>query len=130
MVWLVLLDTIANLTCYYFAELCEITDIYKILRSVKEKWEKIGLSLGLSDEKLRQIKAAKNGDPARCLYATIDAWIHKRDVGRYCATWRTLFRALESAEVNEAALAKRIKQEKGRSFMSIACYSCDMFPWM
>lgn len=103
-----------------FTEFCEVTDIHKLLRPVKEKWEKIGLSLGLAHGKLHQIEANKNGDPVRCLYATIDVWVHKRDAGRYCATWRTLFRALESAEVDEAALVERIKHEKGRSFVSIA----------
>ena len=98
---------------YYFAEVSEVTDIYKILLPVKGKWEEIGSSLGLSYEKLNQIKTDKNSDAAPCLYTTIDAWIQKRDVGRYRPTWRTLFRALES--VNEPALTKRIKEEKGRS---------------
>ena len=100
---------------YYFAEVSEVTDIYKILLPVKGKWEEIGSSLGLSDEKLDQIKTDKNSDAAPCLYATIDAWIQKRDVGRYRPTWQTLFRALDHESVNEPALTKQIKEEKGRS---------------
>lgn len=100
--------------CITYTVITEIGDVCKALRPAKGKWEKIGLGIGLSADTLHQIKSNKKGDPGQCLYATINAWLrHQAPSTRFSATWRTLLRALESSEVDEAALAERIKGEKG-----------------
>ena len=89
----------------------EYKGVYKAVESAKDKWKKIGLGLGLSSETLDQIKSDKHNDPSQCLYAVLKAWInsdHDKEV-----TWRVLIRTLQSEQVGETDLAKRLKAEKG-----------------
>lgn len=90
--------------------------VSKAIQPAKEKWEKIGSVLGLSSVTLNQIKTSKHGEPGKCLYATLNAWLQYKDKAlSKGVTWRALLRALKSTQVNEAALAERIKEEKGKS---------------
>lgn len=86
-------------------------NVCKSIRSAKEKWEKIGVGLGLEHDTLREINTNNQGEPGKCLYAAVDAWLRCKGVTR--STWRVLIRTLESAEVDEAALAERLISEKG-----------------
>ena len=93
----------------------DIKDINKAIGPAREKWEKIGLGLGLSQTTLQQIKTVNGGEPAKCLYATIYAWLRRKDKANAKGiTWRTLIHTLKSAEVDETDLAERLMIEKGK----------------
>ena len=89
-----------------------IDDVSKSLWPAKEKWEKIGLGLGLTPDTIQQIQTEKESDHGQCLYATLHSCIRQTQTARLI-NWRTLLRVLKSKEVDEAALAEYISKEKG-----------------
>lgn len=82
------------------------------------------MSLGLSHDTIHQIKADKL-HAKQCLYATINCWLRRKATGK--VTWRTLIRALQSPDVDEADLAETIMAEKGRFTGSILNYDTYNF---
>lgn len=105
-----------NLSFIFYATAVEdIKAINRSISSAKEKWEKIGLGLGLSPTTLQRIGTTNRSDPAKCLYATINAWLRRKDnTSAKPITWRTLIHTLKSAEVGEVDLAERLTVEKGK----------------
>ena len=101
--------------CTYTASQ-DVTDVFQSTSPAKEKWEKIGLSLGRSLEEIGQIRTT-NGDRCdRCLYAVLNSWlVHNivSDNPKSRNTWRKLLDVLKSPEVDEAALAETVMARKG-----------------
>ena len=94
----------------------DINEIFRLTSSAKDKWEKIGLSLGLSPEKISQIKTTNGDNCDQCLYATLNSWLVYNTLTekpKYKKTWRTLLRVLKSPEIDEAALAETVMAKKG-----------------
>ena len=89
-----------------------IQDVSKSLWPAKEKWEKIGLGLGLTPDAIQRIQTQKGSDYGQCLYATLLFCIRQTQTAKLI-NWRTLLRVLKSEEVDEAALAEYISKEKG-----------------
>ena len=110
-------------TCFMVTPVIgDVKAVNKSISSAKEKWEKIGTGLGLSHNTLQQIGATHQGDPAKCLYATINAWLRREDKSSAKGvTWRTLIRTLKTADVGEPHLAERLMQEKGEGTYPSPC---------
>ena len=88
----------------------KLNEICLLIRPAKEKWEEIGLDLGLSYETLCRIKTTRKGEPGQCLYNTISDWLHHKGNSRI--TWRTIINTLK--KVNEGALAENLMTKKGK----------------
>lgn len=104
----------------YFTAVREVGGVCTALRPAREKWERIGLALGITRDTIQQIKIDKKNEPGACLYAIVNAWVRRS--AHDTATWRTLLRVLESPEIGEAALANQIKKQKGK----VACLVFEM----
>ena len=111
-----LIHRVTVLVIFTYTAAQDITDVFQSTSPAKDKWEKIGLSLGRSLEEISQIRTT-NGDRSDiCLYAVLNSWLAHNIVSdhpksRTC--WRKLLDVLKSPEVDEAALAKTVMARKG-----------------
>ena len=93
----------------------DVNDVCKSIQPAKQKWEKIGLGLGIRRERLEEIKTGNRGNPGKCMFATMDVWLRgSSKKGLKQPTWRILIRTLQSREVAESTLAERLMTEKGK----------------
>jgi len=112
-------------TNYINTEKEEGQPLYELLNknsvTIKEKWEQLGLKLGLSKELLCTL-GKKYKTSERIFYAVIYAWIRRKGVD--CSspstfnsvTIRALVHALQSAEVCEGTLADKLVEIKSKVF--------------
>ena len=92
----------------------DIGDVNKALLSAKQKWEKVGLGLGIARDHIQRIKADRGSDPGKCMFHIVNLWLRGKSTGTVKGiTWRVLIRILNSPEVKESDLAERIMTEKG-----------------
>ena len=80
------------------------------LGSVIDKWFLIGIRLGVSEAKLRQIEANYH-TVERCFSEMISFWLNGNT--RVAVSWRSLIDALESQFVNEKGLANQLREKVG-----------------
>lgn len=76
-----------------------------------DKWDDLGLKLGLYYTTLSKIKAKCSRDPKECLTAMLEAWLKKADdvQKKGGPTWISLVQALK--DMSENSVAEQI--EKG-----------------
>lgn len=99
---------------FYYLAGKDIGDVNKALLPAKQKWERIGLGLGVARDRIQQIKADNGSDPGKCVFHVVNLWLRGKCTGTVKGiTWRVLIRTLKSAEVNESGLAEQIMSEKG-----------------
>ena len=91
--------------------------IFLSVQTAKDKWEAIGLGLGLRPETLQRIQHEKKGQANQCLYAVISAWLHHKD-GVMTSSWRSLLRVLRSPKVDEGDLADKLMSERSKVYTS------------
>ena len=70
------------------------------------KWEEIGLQLGIEKDQLDAIKIVKLGDPMKCYMEVFSLW--EKNAKRPF-TWTTIINALAAPMVGEVKLAEDIK---------------------
>ena len=80
------------------------------LGSVIDKWFLIGIRLGVSEAKLRQIEANYH-TVERCFSEMISFWLNGNT--RVAVSWKSLIDALESQFVNERGLANQLREKVG-----------------
>ena len=73
------------------------SDLAKLSASVLDKWEKVGLKLGLSNDMLRSI-GQKHKTSRQRFYAVLCAWLRRK--GALQVTLRFLVQVLESSEIS------------------------------
>ena len=88
-------------------------DLQKVtneLGSVVDKWFQIGVQLGVSESKLREIEADHHTAQRR-FSMVISFWI--RGNTHVPVTWKLLIQVLESSFVNEQGLANELREKCG-----------------
>ena len=80
------------------------------LGSVMAKWFPIGVQLGISGAKLREIET-NYLTANRCFSEVINFWIEGNT--QVAVTWKLLVEVLESSFVDEKGLARRLRQKGG-----------------
>ncbi|XP_019849895.1 PREDICTED: NACHT, LRR and PYD domains-containing protein 1-like isoform X1 [Amphimedon queenslandica] len=89
----------------------EIQDVFRLIRSVKDKWESIGAGFGIDPSTLSKVKEDEHDVKDKCLYATLNIWLHGKSSSNF-HSWRTLLKVLKSEDVNEGTLAESIMAKK------------------
>lgn len=102
---------------YTYTETGNGRSIFLSVQTAKDKWEAIGLGLGLRPETLQRIQHENKGQANQCLYAVISAWLHHKD-GVMTSSWRSLLRALRSPKVGEGDLADKLMSERSKVYTS------------
>ena len=84
-------------------KLSELQKYVRPMTSVVDKWEDVGLALGLGDdddgEQLDKIRD-KNGDSGSCFIETMKIWLRSGPSSR---TWATLITAMKNVDGLETA---------------------------
>ena len=75
-----------------------------------DKWFRIGVQLGLSEAKLRQIEA-DHRTVDRCFSEVISFWLNRNT--EVAVSWKSLVEILESPFVDEKGLAKKLREKGG-----------------
>ena len=75
-----------------------------------DKWFLIGVQLGLSEAKLRQIEADYHS-VGRCFSEVISFWLNGNT--EVAVSWKLLVEVLESPFVDEKGLAKKLREKRG-----------------
>ena len=75
-----------------------------------DKWFRIGVQLGLSESKLRQIGADYH-TVDMCFAEVISFWLNGNTT--VAMSWKSLVEVLESPFVDEKGLAKRLREKGG-----------------
>ena len=70
------------------------------------KWEVIGLQLGIEPHQLNSIKTVNLGDPMKCFVDVFSLWQNKAEQP---FTWATIIEALKAPMVEEVRLAQDIE---------------------
>ena len=86
------------------------------LGSVVDKWFQIGVQLGVSESKLREIEADHHTAQRR-FSEVISFWI--RGNTHVPVTWKSLSQLLESSFVNERGLANKLRDKCGIEVIEI-----------
>ena len=91
----------------------------------ENRWQELGLSLGLYKSTLDTIKANHPGDVLHCLIDCLSQWLRRADNvdSRGGATWDSLSDALQS--MNEVAVADKLDKES--ELLSINFNSDDFY---
>ena len=97
-----------------FDHLChaalDLRSITSELSSVIDKWFQIGVQLGVSESKLRQIESNHN-TVERCFSEVISFWLNGNT--QVAPTWKSLVVVLELSFVDEKGLAKKLREKGG-----------------
>jgi hypothetical protein len=81
------------------------------LGSVIDKWFQIGVQLGVSESKLRQIRA--DCDTVHmCFTEVISFWLNGNT--QVAVSWKSIIDILESQFVGEKGLANKLREKAGR----------------
>ena len=77
----------------------------------ENRWQELGLRLGLHKNTLDTIERNNHGDVSRCLTECLSQWLRRADNvdSRGGATWDSLSDALQS--MNEVAVADKLDKE-------------------
>ena len=75
-----------------------------------DKWFQIGVQLGLSESKLRQIES-NHRTVERCFSEVISFWLNGNT--QVAVSWNSLIDILESPFVNEKGLADKLREKSG-----------------
>ena len=87
----------------------DVNELYQILMPAKEKWDRIGVLLGVDIEQLMSIsQRCQRVD--QCLFSMLVAWLQEKE-GKQ--TYKKLTKVLRSKKVKEDNLAVKIIKEKG-----------------
>ena len=70
------------------------------------KWDMIGLQLGIEPHQLNSIKTVHLGDPMKCYMEVFSLWKNKAEQP---FTWMTIINALKAPMVEEVSLAQDIE---------------------
>ena len=70
------------------------------------KWEEIGIQLGIKPHQLDAIKIVKLGDPMKCYMEVFSLWENKAE---HPFTWATIIDALKAPMVGKVRLAQDIE---------------------
>jgi hypothetical protein len=92
----------------------DLRTITNELGSVIDKWFQIGIQLGLSEFKLRQIRADCH-TVHMCFTEVISFWLNGNT--KVAVSWESLVEVLESSFVDEKGLASSLR-EKGETIVS------------
>ena len=80
-------------------KLSELQKHVRPMASVVDKWEEVGLALGLGDddygEQLDRIREDKNGDNGSCFIETVKIWLRS---GPSSQTWAALITAIKNVD--------------------------------
>ena len=87
----------------------DLKNITNELGSVIDKWYQIGVQLGVSESKLRQIEADYHTVDRR-FTETINFWL--RGNTPVAISWKSIIDVLESHFVNEKGLAKKLREKE------------------
>ena len=88
----------------------DLRNVTNELSSVIDKWFRIGVQLGLSEIKLKQIEADHH-NVDRYFSEVIGFWLKGNT--QVPVTWESLVETLETPFVDEKGLAKRLKEKQG-----------------
>ena len=91
----------------------DLRSITNELGSVIDKWFQIGVQLGVSESKLRQIEADYHTLDRR-FSEMISFWLNGNT--KVAVTWRSLVEVLDSCFVNEKGLANQLREKLGLKF--------------
>lgn len=69
------------------------------------QWQAVGIQLGLSIPKIKDIERSNHNDSIRCFSAVFWEWENQRTAPY---TWETMLKALRSDSVKENRVAERI----------------------
>lgn len=98
-----------NLNSHTSAGIADLKTVLDKLRAVpKEKWQELGLKLGLYQPTLNNIEYNKGRDVEACFRQCLSDWLSKKD-NVEDTTWNTLADALEEIEGRAASEAIRSK---------------------
>ena len=75
-----------------------------------DKWFQIGVQLGISESKLRQIES-NHRTVERCFSEMISFWLNENT--QVAVSWNSLVDILESPFVNEKGLANKLREKTG-----------------
>lgn len=75
---------------------------------VLNKWNTIGINLGIAPSKIDAIEAFQRGDPMKCCISVFNEW--KKGATRPY-TWKTIVNVLESNSVKEMDTAENIRKK-------------------
>ena len=70
------------------------------------KWEIIGIQLGIEPHQLNSIKTVNLGDPMKCYMEVFSLWANK---AKRPFTWMTIINALKAPMIAEVRLAEDIE---------------------
>ena len=93
-----------------------IEDLDEVLDALRSghfpcaKWRWLGLQLGLYEPRLEDIDEKYRGDPEKCLYGCLSAWLKRKDKvdEKGTPSWPVLAAALGT--IGEAATASNIRK--------------------
>ena len=71
-----------------------------------DKWERIGLQLGIEPHQLNSLKTVHLGDPMKCYMDVFSLWENKAEPP---FTWTTIINALRAPMVAEVRLAQDLE---------------------
>ena len=95
--------------CYAGLEVLTISDLAKVQSKIwaaRTKWYNLGLLLGVRVDTLDAIQYNHSTDCDQCFTDMIKEWLRASHLQR---TWEALAEALESPQVGQSNLAKRIR---------------------
>ena len=80
-----------------------------VASAIPDKWKRVGLALGLSQEHISGIDAENEGDPLKCFAEIFNLW-QQLSTRQQPVSWTTLAVALRSQHVDEKHLANYIEE--------------------
>ena len=87
----------------------DVNEVYHVLMPAMEKWDRIGVLLGVDIEKLMSIsQRCQRVD--QCLFSMLVAWLQEKEGKK---TYKKIVKALRSKKVKKDVLAAEIIKEKG-----------------
>ena len=80
-----------------------------VASAIPDKWKRVGLALGLSQEHISGIDAENEGDPLKCFTEIFNLW-QQVSTPQQPVSWTTLVSVLRSQHVDEELLANCIEE--------------------
>ena len=88
----------------------DLDEVLTVLEPVSEKWEELGLALGLKKPTLDKIHADHHGNISKCKLHMLSYWLQWRDDCEATCNWQSLAGALKKPTVNHKPIAESIQK--------------------
>ena len=78
-------------------------ELYRLIKRVSTKWDKIGIRIGLEHNTLVSIKRHLQGDAEICWQEVMQKWLDGQGQEKYQTSWEGLYSLLNDIECSQVA---------------------------